>query len=399
MCKLINIKSWYLTLSLILFMPLIFLGQDKNLTVKSSFFIEPVFQTGKILDIYPDFPERDAAFFAGVNFGWQTAGRQWWNKHYKFPQTGVLVSYGYLGNRDILGSNISVIPNISFNIAGKDKLSLEVFFGMGFSYFNKPYDIVDNPGNIVIGSHITNITMLSINGIYKASKKLEIVFGAGAQHYSNGHIQIPNVGANIPVANVGVKYFIDETNSESHPQDNLINFDKKLKIVFRTGMGVHEFASPTIPVGGPKYPVYIASAFLTKRLSLITNLVFGLQGNYYISYYDFITSNNFYTDNQRLKSIRLIAFGGVEMIMGRFGFLLHLGLNVYNPFYNDLQDLNENSSGFKNFTKRYISSKLGAQYYILNQVETTKLKPFFGLYLNGNAGQADFVEVAVGLGF
>jgi hypothetical protein len=35
----------------------------------------------------------------------------------------------------------------------------------------------------------------------------------------------------------------------------------------------------------------------------------------------------------------------------------------------------------------------------LNQVETTKLKPFIGLYLNGNAGQADFVEIAVGCGF
>jgi hypothetical protein len=309
------------------------------------------------------------------------------------------LSYGYLGNKDVLGSNISVIPNISFKLAGKGKLSLELLFGMGFSYFDKPYDIVGNPDNIVIGSHITNITTLSVNGIYKASKKLEIVFGAGAQHYSNGHIQIPNVGANIPFANAGVKFFIDENNAEFHSQDSLINFDKKIKFVLSAGMGMHEFASPTIPVGGPKYPVYVASAFLTKRLSVITNLVFGLQSNYYVSYYDFITSNSFYNDNGRLKSIRLIAFGGVEMIMGRFGFLLHLGLNVYNPFYNDLQELNENTTGFKNFTKRYISSKLGAQYYILNQVETTKLKPFIGLYLNGNAGQADFVEIAVGCGF
>lgn len=399
MVRITNIKSWYLVLLFTLFVPIMIFGQKKNSAVKSSFFVEPVFLTGKILDIYPDFPERSAAFFTGVNFGWQSAGRQWWNKYYKFPQTGVLLSYGYLGNKDVLGSNISVIPNISFKLAGKGKLSLELLFGMGFSYFDKPYDIVGNPDNIVIGSHITNITTLSVNGIYKASKKLEIVFGAGAQHYSNGHIQIPNVGANIPFANAGVKFFIDENNAEFHSQDSLINFDKKIKFVLSAGMGMHEFASPTIPVGGPKYPVYVASAFLTKRLSVITNLVFGLQSNYYVSYYDFITSNSFYNDNGRLKSIRLIAFGGVEMIMGRFGFLLHLGLNVYNPFYNDLQELNENTTGFKNFTKRYISSKLGAQYYILNQVETTKLKPFIGLYLNGNAGQADFVEIAVGCGF
>ncbi len=374
-------------------------AQTGDPVVKNSFFVEPVFQTGKILDIYPDFPDRGASFFGGVNVGWQTRGKHWWENYYKFPKTGVMLLYGYLGNSSVLGSNVSVVPNISFEPFRNGNFSFNIVFGMGFSYFNKPYDRISNPENIIIGSHITNITMLLVNGSYEVSKKIELTLGFGAQHYSDGHIQIPNVGANIPVVNFGLKYYLNEIPDKFYIPDSLIRFDRRLKFIFRLGMGLHEFASPTIPVGGPKYPVYVASAYLSKRVSIITNLVFGLQANYYVSYYDFITSNNFYSDNQRQKSIRLMVFGGVEMLMGRFGFLLHLGLNVYNPFYNDLQQLNENTSGFKNFTKKYLSSKLGAQYYILNQVNTIKLKPFIGLYLNGNAGQADFVEVSVGCGF
>ena len=399
MNRTVKISIWLLIAFVGNCMSNIAIGQANNSGIKNSFFVEPIFQAGKILDIYPDFPERGAAFFTGVNFSWQTVGKNWWNSYYKFPQTGILLLYGSLGDKDVLGSNISIVPNISFKLVRKNRFSLEALLGMGFAWFNKPYDIVDNPENIVIGSHISNVTILSFNGIYSVSRKFEIVLGVSAQHYSNGHIQIPNVGANIPVANIGLKYFPGGSPDKYFSPDSILHFDKKLKFVFRMGMGVHEFASPTIPVGGPKYPVYVASAYLSKRLSVITNIIFGLQGNYYTSYFDFITSNNFYSDNQHQKSIRLIAFGGVEMIMGRFGFLLQLGLNVYNPFYKDLQRLNENTSGFKNFTKSLVSSKLGAQYYILNPVKTTKLKPFVGLFLNGNAGQADLFEVSLGCGF
>ena len=251
----------------------------------------------------------------------------------------------------------------------------------------------------MIGSRIAQITIISLDLNYQLTNHLTLSTGISVQHYSTGHVQIPNVGINIPSFNIGLKYFTKGYPKKFTRSDSLISYNNKVLFNARLGIGVHESASTIYPVGGPKYPIYNASVYLSKRVGVIANIHFGFHYNYYTSFYDFIIANEFYGSNQRIKSSTLITFAGLEFLIGKFGFVGQFGVFLYNPLIIDLQKLDNNTSGFKSASKRVSSNKLGVQYYLFDPIISTKKNPFIGLYLKANAGQADFVEFSIGCAF
>lgn len=347
----------------------------------------------------PEMPDRTVSVFGDVNIAWQTRGKQYWNQFYKYPQVGLLVSAGYLGNNDILGYSISVVPNISLRLSNWKKANINVLLGLGLSYFTKTYHEIDNEENKQIGTRVTNRTMVSFDLNYQLSRKFILTAGVSASHYSDAHYQLPNFGMNIPAVNIGVKYFPKTFPTAHYKYDSLRGHSKKFLFNMRFGIGYHEFGTVVKPTGGPKYPIYIAAAYLSKRLNTIFNLQFGINYNYYTSYYDFIVSQDYYTTNQHFKSSSIITFVGIEFLIGNFGFTGQLGTYLYNEFYKELQDLRTIEARWKYEASRYITARLGAQYYIFNPIKTTKLNPWIGAFLKTVGGAADFAEISIGCAF
>ena len=347
----------------------------------------------------PDMPDRTLSVFGDINIAWQTRGKQIWNQYYKNPQVGLLVSAGYLGNNDILGHSISVVPNISIRLSNWKKVNIYILLGTGLSYFTKIYDEIYNKENGLIGTKITNKSLVAFDLNYHLSKQFMLTAGVSASHYSDGHFQLPNFGMNIPAMNIGVKYFPTTFPREYYKYDSLITYNKNLQFNLKFGVGYHEFGTAVKPTGGPKYPIYTATAYLSKRLNTILNFQFGINYNYYTSYYDFIISQEYYNSNKHFKASSIIAFAGMEFFIGQFGFSGQLGTYLYNEFYKDLQDLRSMDRGWKYQSARYITSRLGAQYYVFKPVKTTKLNPWIGAFLKSNGGAADFAEICIGCAF
>ncbi len=374
-------------------------AQDVRVPVKNVFFVEPGFKMGRMIDIFPGVHSATESYFAEINLGYQTTGKQWWNSYYNYPRVGVLLSYGYLGNKDVLGSNISILPNMSLKITGNEKFSLRGRIGLGFSWFLKPYDRITNPENKFIGSRLTQYSQFTLEGNIKLSEKVLLTSGVSFHHYSTGHVQIPNIGVNIPSINLGLVFYPTKIPDRSQYTDTVFTVDKRLLFNLQLGLGVHEYASTTFATGGPKYPIYGGALFLSKRLGMILGLQLGFHINYYASFYDYIIANDFYASKQRLKAFTLTPFVGAELLVGRFGFTGQLGIYAYNPFVNDMNGHFKETGGKNNYLKRINTNRLGVKYYLLDAARSASKKPYIGLLIKTVAGQADFVEVNIGCAF
>lgn len=352
-------------------------------------------QIGRLIKNYPEFPERGASSFASVSIARQTYGRSIWNQWYNFPKTGLILTTGGFGNTDVLGQNISLQGFIGLNLIKKPKFSLETKISMGFAFFNKPYDYLGNPDNTLIGSTITNISQIGFLAYQKVNAHWGVKAGFSMMHYSDGHTALPNVGANIPLFQAGFRYFPNKRPYFIRLPDTIaVNHSWLMNL--EAGLGMHEFGGTMGPVRGPKYPVYSLGINLQKRLGKIHMLSGGIYMNYYSSYFDFITSQDFYQTNLRLKSSTFIFYLGHEFIIGRLGLVSQLGLYLYNEFREDYTKGVENDrTGIKTIN----TNKLGVKYYFLSPTYSLKNNIFVGMYIKANAGQADFAEISAGISF
>ena len=371
----------------------------QNETVRNAFFIEPKFRVGPVLDIYPNLPEHGIVWSTELNVGWQTTGRQYWNQGMKFPQVGIIAAITQLGNPDILGQEYSLVPNLAYRFIRSGGFELHGMVGIGFSWFNKPYDRLSNTENLFIGSRLTNKTILGLNADFALTSHLTLSSGVTYMHYSNGHYQLPNIGVNIPAIHLGARYFIRGRPDHYLENDTVDRVSKKLMLNLRLGLGVHEYGEATKPIGGPKYPIYNGSIYLSKRLGTIINLHLGLHLNYYTSFYDYLTFHDLHAQDRHMKSLTMIGFGGLEFLLGHFAFTTQMGFYLYNPTYREIHPSGEESDKFKDNTKNYLSFKFGAQYYLLQTRYSTRFNPWIGLFLKSNAGQADFAEISIGCAF
>jgi hypothetical protein len=356
--------------------------------------IQPQVHVGKLVKIYPDFPSSAFVNFNEVNFALQTRGKKEWHELYGYPQIGLSFIYGYWSNNAVLGQNYAIVPNIAFEKHSNKKIKFQTRLGFGFTYFTQHFDVIDNPTNNVIGARITNITFLSEDLNYQLNKSLKINVGISAFHSSDGHYQLPNLGANVPSVNVGLSYLCSPaTNFYKH--DSIRKPNKKWVLNFFVGYGRHEFGSSTKPTGGPKYPVFHGAIFATKRYKKISSFQTGLSYSYYTDYYDYIINQEVFNSKQHLKASVITAFLGNEFIIGKFGLIAQSGINFYTPF---LEKINQ-SNNVKNYTSIYISNKIGIQYYFLNPTDKPKYNAYIGLYMKANFGTADYAQIGVGSTF
>ena len=120
---------------------------------------------------------------------------------------------------------------------------------------------------------------------------------------------------------------------------------------------------------------------------------------YYPMYQSFIEDYHVYDSKITLRSSAFILFIGNEFLLGHFAISLEAGINVYKPAYKAFYNQYEKSSTFNYYTKQFIATRFGANYYLFDPYVQPRNNVFIGAFVNANLGQAEFFEFNVGYVF
>ena len=365
------------------------------------YFIDVNLHSGLVINNYiywDSFPARNPSALIELKFGRQTIGEKRWHQHYGFPQASLSLIAGYLGNSKELGYTIGLVPNMTLNAINQNKWSLKVTLGLGFAYFNKPYDFETNPTNILIGGHITNLSIAQFYFRRILSDNLDLNFGLSAIHASDGHYQLPNVGLNMITAQLGLKHYFNKRPDKFYSDSSIRRINKELNYGVRLGVGMHEFGNELGPVNKGKYPITDIAAYVKIPAGRLGSALAGIGYKYYSSFYEKIIEDSTFSSNIRMKASVFTLFLAYEFEMGRISLLAQGGINVYNPFWRRFTELIEDEWTFYKQVEGLISTRLGLQYYFFDPVKYQR-NAYLGLYIKANMGGADFVSLSTGFVF
>ena len=373
-------------------------AQDEKNDLLDGLLLQPNLHFGKMIENFPNFPEIDRAYYYELNIVRQTFGRKPWNKWYKYPEQGLSIIYGDLGNKDILGQSFAIMPNFTFHLMEHEKWDFEFKLGGGVSYFNNPYNAISNPDNLIVGSKFTSVFFAGLNMERKFSDHFGMKLGGSILHNSNGHITLPNVGVNIPMISVGVSVLPRGEPEIVDPDVEIPeNWENdKWKLNARIGWGIQEFGSFDSPTDGPIYPVYTASVYASKIYSNISNLFLGMHFNQYVAHYDYIVNQQLYHEKEKIRAFNAMVFAGHEHLAGRFGLEVQVGFNVYKPFQKDLYESQFGELSTSQKLKVINGNKIGFHLYLFEPRERKDWNCFAAWMLKTNLTQADFVEFSLG---
>jgi hypothetical protein len=361
-------------------------------------YIEGDFISGFIFKNYPQFPERkNPPMLAGVHVGIKWRGEKFWHRYYRHPEFGALVVYGSLGNKQVLGNMLGVLPEMYFTGKLGGKFNVLLTLGLGAAYFNKPFDSETNTTNTLIGSHIAFFAYASPGLSYNIHPNSLLLFRVSSYHSSNSHVQLPNIGANILAAEIGVRYNLrHDLPVKKEPSDFVT--DKKFHFNIRLGYGINQRGGTTDYVGDKHFHIYMLQLYFSHNYHEITRYHIGLQAYYNEGYYQSILDSNFYVSGQRWKASTLSFLLGHEFLLGHFSLYTQGGVYLHNPYFRDVQN-NEHTTSLLQRCKSLFFGRLGFNYYLKNAVLAEGHQFFIGTYIKTNFSQADFFETGVGYTF
>lgn len=145
-----------------------------------------------------------------LKFGWQSTGRQNWQRLHKYPTYGLGVFVSSLGGSDV--DSLVGSPSALYFFYGMpifrvgNKFTAYFDLGAGLSYDFNPYDAENNPTNDVIGSRVNLYFNGNLQMMYQVSERMDMTLGANFFHFSNGRSNTPQRGINLAGLNVGAKY-------------------------------------------------------------------------------------------------------------------------------------------------------------------------------------------------
>ena len=286
-----------------------------------------------------NFPDRSLQKQLLLNFGWDhTNNPKEWAQRLKGPKNGVTLGYTDFGNRDSLGSAITVMPFIEFNVFKSKRLKSQV--GMGGSYFTKIYDEIDNPNNQAVSTNITWSFRAFLHYDILRREKVDWRLGLGYFHHSNGHTRLPNQGYNSFLLSVSAD--IKSLEKIKEPvQIEKTDYKRRINdyISFYGGYGINVLSLAY----NDQRSVYTLSGEYGKVLNGMFKVGIGFYYRFYEHYYDYIVDEEFlvregeefdyFTEDPWRYATNFGLHVNGEFILNHIGFNVQLGVNLHKPAY------------------------------------------------------------------
>ncbi len=139
-------------------------------------------------------------------------------------QQGIGIAVFDFGNHKELGTPIA---SYLFQTAQLSKLSevasLNYEWNFGLSTGWRPYDPVNNPGNMIIGSKLNAYINLGLFLKWEIADRYWLTTGAELTHFSNGNTEYPNAGLNMVGAKLGLLYNLANDKQEKSEAEQVVN--------------------------------------------------------------------------------------------------------------------------------------------------------------------------------
>ena len=366
---------------------------------RSVVFIEPEAMIGYIVPNYEGHPASTVRTSYGFNLGtFKNNPARATDSYYNFPHAGVSFSYSHLGNNRQLGETVSIVPYIMINASPRLQNSWNFKFGLGASYFTRPYDAETNRRNLVIGSRLNWEFQAFLYRSLWVTERMNLRIGGGYVHSSNAHTQLPNFGLNAAMLSLSCAYYFDDVDPlmKEASAGRKIEKTRSFFLQGRTGVGFHEFGGTTGPIGEPKKLVetYAISGGMVLKGHL--KLYGGFLYRFYHSFYDYMQSDEtMRKGNLKWQASAINFFLGAEFLMGHVGMNAEGGLNLVKPFYREYYDLFETGNHFNYIRMRYFTTRLGLNLYLINTGKQPRNNLSIGSHINANFGKADFMDFSL----
>lgn len=311
----------------------------------------------------------------GTPYGWQlyyariANGTKPWHQLFNYPTYGASLTYMSMGNKSVLGEAVVGLAYMQFKVISFRESDISWHFGTGLAYCNTVYDSEKNPLNYAISTSFSYSMQSQLMYNHELTEKLKFKIGAGITHISNGSIRKPNLGINIPTANIAL-FYNPIRGSKVYYKKLLEPYKKdwRLNIAYNISFSRLDSASKVL------YPAHVLSVYTSKRVNRIHSFLFGVEGIY---------DNSLKAEMERQKSWglnpaeeigRVLLTVGHELTISRLALATQIGLYVYRPFK----------------TKSWSYQRIQLKYYLNKNL-------FIGSALRTHFATADGIEVGLGI--
>ena len=359
-----------------------FRGLGQDIPPWAGFGIETNVIAGKVYKHEKKFTLPIPALTTGIdiNLLQHTYGKKAWEQRRGYPTIGIGFAYINYGIDAVYGHCFGLYPNLTIPLISGKKLEWTLRMGDGIGYVTKefrrttPVDTI----NVAISAHFNDFVMFMSDLRYHINRHWDMQLGANITHISNSSYHKPNLGINMVGAHLGVCYY-PVTAKPAHIASSPEQVKNRWLIQARLSMAfVSAYTS-----GGPLYPVYITSGYVSRRWISKNKMFVGLDYAYYQSIYSYLRNNEIDPGNEKQNSYKTAVFAGNEFLLGRVGIVMQVG------YY--LQE-----SALKTSP---VYEKIGGHYYFV-QKEHGPIKEFFlSAFLKTHETVAELGEVGLGFGF
>jgi len=272
-----------------------------------------------------------------------TTGKKEWEKIYIYPTVGINYSWFDMGNPQQLGWGQALYPFILFPVTRNPNLQLNIRFGAGIGYAQKPYDRYENYKNQALAAHINAIFAVHTSLYAKLAKKTFFQATLGVTHFSNGSMNVPNLGINIASLSGGFTYMVGKKNAIDRTP-----FDFKAE-KWRGSIMLTGSVKRIYPPGTPRF--LAGSLSILESIRVKRKSAFGAALDVF---YDNSLHVRLNQDSVEYKGpyqqFRIGLAGSYELIVNDLSFLLQTGVYVYTAVKTD-------GSIYSRFAIRYAVSK------------------------------------------
>lgn len=278
-----------------------------------------------------------------ISYNRKTFGEKRWERTYNYPDWGV--SYVFQdGGYAPLGSNHGLYAHANFYFINR---SLMLRVGQGIAYATNPFDLETNFKNNAYGTRLLSSTYLQLN-----YKRENIYRGLGLQagimllHYSNANFKAPNSSTNAFNFNLGVNYNLNQDPLPAYNddiEDTSVRDKLRLNLVVRGGLNESDYLN----LG--QHPFAVLSAYLDKRVSYSSSLLFGVDAffaRFLEKEIDYLAASGLdrtVTGDEDYR--RIGVFVGHQLHFDRLSLIGQFGYYLYYPY--DFEGRTYIRAGFK----------------------------------------------------
>jgi Lipid A 3-O-deacylase (PagL) len=302
---------------------------------------------------------------------WQMTGRHPWHAAWRYPKTGIAVTY-YDFHNPILGYCLSVSPYATKYIYRSARQQVHFRLGVGMGYFSNPFSIADNRKNTIVSTRFNAAIHFRFEYALRLSREFDAEAALTLQHYSNGATAKPNFGVNIPTASMGVSWHQSRWVPAPAPRNlaPLPAGQRRWFVDVATSVGWRQWGV----YDRKRYLVQGVHAQVGRRVNIKNNLTAGLDYFYDRSLLQQRVQDTSASQSPTVDVKKVGIVAGHELLLGRLAFDWHIGWYLYAPY--------------QSATPYY--QRLGLKYLITDHV-------FACVDLKAHRGSADVVEWKLGV--